>query len=35
MTIKSPFPYFGGKSRIAALVWERFGRVQVVGEART
>lgn len=27
MTIKSPFPYFGGKSRIAALVWERFGRV--------
>ena len=28
VTIKSPFPYFGGKSRIAALVWERFGRVQ-------
>lgn len=26
--LKSPFPYFGGKSRIAPLVWERFGRVQ-------
>lgn len=26
--LKAPFPYFGGKSRIAALVWERFGRVQ-------
>lgn len=26
-TLKAPFPYFGGKSRIAALVWERFGRV--------
>lgn len=22
---KAPFPYFGGKSRIAPLVWERFG----------
>ena len=27
MTLLSPFPYFGGKSRIAPLVWERFGDV--------
>ena len=26
--LKAPFPYFGGKSKIAALVWERFGQVQ-------
>lgn len=26
--LKAPFPYFGGKSRIAPLVWQRFGRVQ-------
>lgn len=25
--IKAPFPYFGGKSRAAHLVWERFGDV--------
>lgn len=25
--MKAPFPYFGGKSRIAALVWDRFGDV--------
>lgn len=25
MTLKAPFPYFGGKSRIASRVWERFG----------
>ena len=25
--LKAPFPYFGGKSRIAADVWERFGTV--------
>ncbi|CAN5951038.1 unnamed protein product [Sphagnum jensenii] len=25
--IKSPFPYFGGKSRVAGIVWERFGDV--------
>lgn len=25
--IKAPFPYFGGKSKIADAVWERFGRV--------
>jgi hypothetical protein len=24
-TIKSPFPYFGGKSKIAPLAWTRFG----------
>ena len=23
--MKTPFPYFGGKSRIAPLVWTRFG----------
>lgn len=26
--LKSPFPYFGGKSKIAAMVWERFGTIQ-------
>jgi site-specific DNA-adenine methylase len=26
--MKSPFPYFGGKSRVAPLVWDRFGDVQ-------
>src|SRR5262245_37263425 len=25
--LKAPFPYFGGKSRVAPLVWERFGSV--------
>jgi hypothetical protein len=25
--IKAPFPYFGGKSRAAGFVWERFGDV--------
>ena len=25
--VPAPFPYFGGKSRIAHLVWERFGDV--------
>lgn len=25
--LKAPFPYFGGKSRVAAEVWERFGPV--------
>jgi site-specific DNA-adenine methylase len=23
--LKAPFPYFGGKSRVAPLVWDRFG----------
>ena len=27
-TLKAPFPYFGGKSRIAGAIWERFGQVQ-------
>lgn len=25
--LKSPYPYFGGKSRVAHLVWDRFGDV--------
>lgn len=25
--LKAPFPWFGGKSRAAHLVWERFGAV--------
>jgi hypothetical protein len=25
--LKAPFPWFGGKSRVADLVWERFGEV--------
>jgi hypothetical protein len=28
MTLKAPYPYFGGKSRAAALVWPRFGAVR-------
>ncbi len=27
MTLKAPFPWFGGKRRVAHLVWERFGDV--------
>ena len=27
MTLRAPFPYFGGKRRVAHLVWERFGDV--------
>lgn len=26
-TLRAPFPWFGGKSRVAPLVWERFGKV--------
>jgi DNA adenine methylase len=26
--LKAPFPYFGGKSKIAGAVWQRFGDVQ-------
>lgn len=26
--LKAPFPWFGGKSRVAHLVWERFGEVK-------
>ena len=25
--LKAPFPWFGGKSKVAGLVWERFGDV--------
>src|SRR5208283_3571102 len=25
--MKAPFPWFGGKSRAASLVWDRFGNV--------
>jgi site-specific DNA-adenine methylase len=27
MTLRAPFPWFGGKSRVAPIVWERFGNV--------
>lgn len=27
VTLKAPFPYFGGKSKVAPLIWERFGVV--------
>lgn len=27
MNLKAPFPYFGGKSKIADIVWEAFGSV--------
>jgi hypothetical protein len=27
MTLQAPFPWFGGKSRVAPLVWQRFGKV--------
>ncbi len=26
--LKAPFPYFGGKSRVASVVWSRFGDVR-------
>jgi site-specific DNA-adenine methylase len=26
--IKAPFPWFGGKSKVAPVVWQRFGKVQ-------
>jgi len=25
--LKSPYPYFGGKSSVASVVWNRFGDV--------
>jgi DNA adenine methylase len=28
LRLKAPFPWFGGKSRVAHLVWERFGNVR-------
>jgi hypothetical protein len=27
MILKAPFPWFGGKSRVAEIVWDRFGDV--------
>lgn len=27
MTLTAPFPFFGGKSKVAALAWQRFGDV--------
>jgi len=27
VTLRAPYPYFGGKSRAASLIWERFGDV--------
>lgn len=27
MTLRAPFPWFGGKSRVSPIVWERFGDV--------
>lgn len=27
MSLKAPFPYFGGKSKVAHIVWEHFGDV--------
>jgi hypothetical protein len=32
MKLKSPFPYFGGKSRVAAEVLRRFGDVKTYVE---
>ena len=29
--MKSPFPWMGGKSRVADLVWDRFGNVPNYG----
>ncbi len=28
MTLKPPFPYFGGKAKAASIVWRRFGNVR-------
>jgi DNA adenine methylase len=28
LTLKAPFPWFGGKSKVAPLVWSRFGDVR-------
>lgn len=30
--VKSPYPYFGGKSKVAAEVWSRFGNVRTYVE---
>lgn len=26
--LKAPFPYFGGKSRVGPIIWDRFGDVK-------
>lgn len=28
MVLKSPYPYFGGKSKVAGIIWQRFGKVE-------
>jgi site-specific DNA-adenine methylase len=28
MTLKSPYPWFGGKAKVTPLIWERFGKVR-------
>lgn len=28
MTLQAPFPWFGGKAKVAPLIWERFGPVK-------
>lgn len=28
MTLQAPFPYFGGKRRVASVVWQRFGAIK-------
>ena len=28
MKLDAPFPWFGGKRRVAPIVWQRFGDVQ-------
>ena len=30
--LKAPFPWFGGKSRAAAIIWSRLGDVQTYNE---
>ena len=30
--MKAPFPYFGGKARVSALVWQHLGEVDVYVE---
>jgi len=27
MSLRAPFPYFGGKSTVAEIIWQRFGDV--------
>lgn len=27
LELRAPFPYFGGKMRVASVVWDRFGDV--------